>query len=444
MSNSAQGWALAEPLRNALSTRLGDPARRRGYFLSYCVGCLLGYVGYWFSWLKPGFPWGGPGDFVTFYTGASLLRSAHPQQLYDLTAQAILQVSLLRPYGWVLPNGLLPFVHPPFFAALVIPFTYLPMHIAFLIWNLVSFLLLLASIKLLLNHQGQRSLRNSLVVLMVVLAFFPIFQTLQEGQGSFLVLFGFTLAYLLIKRGSEGWAGFALALGLIKPQLVVVIALVLLFKRRWRALSALCGSSVLLTVVSWLLVGTQGIKGYFVLGRSVMAWNGNYGFSPTHMFNLRGTVYRLAGLWQSLGGPELPTWVLLLLTGVLSAAVLVVLLHFWKGTWAPQSVNFDLQFVMTLVAALLLAPYLHGHDLSLLVLAGFIAFSSLIRLGKEVRAQVAVGAGHCAFLASFFFGGVEGWVQVLAVALIVEMAYLAYVLRSSTIRGKATQMTSMS
>src|SRR5512147_120567 len=108
--------SILDPLKHFFAERFDDPIKSRRYFLAYCLGCCLGFCGYWFSRTSPGFPFGGPSDFTTFYTGALIIRSGNAQQLYDLITQAGVQKSLLLPYGWLFKDGLLPYIYPPFFA----------------------------------------------------------------------------------------------------------------------------------------------------------------------------------------------------------------------------------------------------------------------------------------------------------------------------------------
>jgi hypothetical protein len=422
---SKQLSAIFMSLCEALARRLDDRQYRRRYFLAYCLGCLLGYVGYWFSRASPGFPWGGPGDFTTFYTGALIFRSGHAQQLYDLAVQREIQDLLLRSHGWMFQDGLLPYVYPPFFAPLFIPLTFLPLSIAFHVWNLITLAFLLASVRLLLKDQDRCSSREFFTASLMVLAFFPVFESFYKGQSSFLVLFGLTYTYLLLKRGYDGRAGFALAVGLIKPQLVLVVALVLLIQRRRRAISAFVASSLLLSILCWILVGTQAISAYFSLSRSVMTWDGAFNFIPGRMPNLRGTIYRVADVFRLLSGAQPSTQAMLLTALALSFIVLIWIMHCWKGTWKPTAYRFHLQFAFTIIGTLLITPYIYGHDLSLVVLAGFLVFGALKRYGKADQAQAFLATGHIMALSPLFFGSIEGSAQVIMLALAAAMVWLS-------------------
>ncbi len=414
--------------RGRLADNSQEPRFRRYYF-ACCIGLLLAYVAYWFTDTTPGFPLGGPGDFATFITGALVLRSGQGHHLYDLVLQSKVQDALLRPSGWLFASGILPYIYPPHFAALLIPLTYLPLSLAFHVWNLVSFGFLLATIRLLLSCQKRTSNREFLATSIVVLAFFPVFQTFYLGQSTLIVLFGLTLTYVLLKRGFDGWAGLALAGCMIKPQLVIVLLIVMLVKRRWRVIFALAATGSALIALSGVLVGIQGIKEYASLSRSLVTWNGQYGLFPTRMANLRGTAYRLSQLFGVPATSQSVSWFVILVTATLSVLVLCFILYCYRGGWAPNHPTFDLKFALTIVGTLLLTPYLYGHDLSLLVLAGFIVFEALTRLNGEIQARRLITTGHAVFPFSFLFGRLEGWTQVITLFLLALLLYLGLTIR---------------
>lgn len=413
-----------------LRDKFSDTLVQRNYFLAYCIGCLIGYLGFWMANIAPGFTLGGPGDLVGFYTGALIARSGDSHQLYSLAHQTHVQQDLLRGYGWVFKDGLQPFINPPFYAALLIPLTYLHLGIAFHVWNLFSLACLFAAIKILLNQQSRRGSADFLYTSLIVFSFFPVFETFFNAQNSFLILLGFAGAYVLLKKNRDGLAGGALALCLIKPQLLLAAGLVLIFKKRWRALSVLGVFAALLLALSWAMVGLRGLRDYMSLSQTALSWDGSYGFWPGRMANLRGTVYRVAHVLKMNGGTQPDSSTLMSSTFILSVILLCLVCLVWRGKWNPRSPVFDLQIAYTIVATMLLAPHLNGHDLNLLVLAGFAVFNAFSEIDGKVDKRKLIAAGHIAFLFSFFFGSVEGWPQIIMITLVAAMIYLHMEIRS--------------
>ena len=408
--------------------RIKDPLIRRRYFIAYCLGCCLGFSGLWFSETRPGFPFGGPCVFTTYYTGALIIRSGNAQNLYDLPTQMNTQQSLLLPHGWQFQNGLLPYLYPPIFAALFVPITYIPLGFAFHVWNLISLLMLLASIKMLLNHQHYDSLRNFVFSSLAVLAFFPTFEVFLNGQASFLILFILAAVYIQLSRGREIWAGFAMGFVLLKPQLVLILALVALIQRRWRTLVSFVATAILLTSVSCAIVGMKGAIEYISLGKYIMGLNGSYGYSPTIMPNVLGSAFRFGLVFGILVGIKLPSWLLSATIGTLTTIVLYVFLFYCRGKELLKNAAFDIQYALILLTTLLISPYLFRHDLSLLVLAGFIIYAALVKIGNHMLANQIIAVGHLAMLLLSFMPP-EMCAQIIVFMLFGMLLFLGHLIR---------------
>lgn len=422
------GADAARRLRTVIGRALNDRARTRGWFLVYCMGIIVTFAMTIPTMTMPGFPLGGPGDFTIFYTAASIIRSGNGHYLYDLGLQAQVQQAFLLPHGWVFPDGVLPYNYPPFFAVIFIPLSFLPLAWAFPVWNMVNVTLILVSVKLLLRHQQRHSTRDFVVACLIVFAFFPVLEGLFKGQSSFLVLFTLTLTYLALKSRRDTVAGITLALGLFKPQLVLVIAAILLYRRRWRTAFAFSATTMLLLFVSYILVGINGMASYLGLVRQMASWNGVYSIHPTSMPNLRGLVYGFGDLYHAWFQTEISSATLGAITFLLSLLVFVWVLRIWKGPWNPTLPEFDLRLGLTVIAALLLSPHLYGHDLTLLVLVGFLLLNFFEHYSRSIQAHRMIGVGHIAFvLLSLLLPwtrGVPGQFQATALLLASSMVIL--------------------
>ena len=76
--------------------------------------------------------------------------------------------------------------------------------------------------------------REFWLTLLTILAFFPVWYCLLQGQDSILLLLLFALSFWLWRRGQDEAAGFVLALGLFRPQLVLPFVLVTFLGGRWK------------------------------------------------------------------------------------------------------------------------------------------------------------------------------------------------------------------
>lgn len=419
-----RGAGLARSVRQSLVRRPGSHGRSRRFFMAYCVAMILAYAILAPTTARPGFRLWGPGDFPAFYTAGHIIRDGNAHRLYDFSLQAQVQQAFLLSHGWTFAGGLLPYNYPPFFAPIFVPLSYLPLAWAFQVWSLVNIVLVLASTGLLLHVQKKRSRRDLATAGLVVLAFFPVFRGLYNGQTNFLILFVVTLSYLALKSKRDYLAGVTLALGLVKPQLVVVIAAMLLYHRRWRAVSAFGITGAVLLFISWMMVGVDGFISYVDLVRQMSNWDSIAGIYPAAMPNLRGTVYRLGQLYHTWSGTDLSPTMLRGVILLLSAAVFVLVLRTWKGPWNPTSPTFDRQFGQTVIGTLLVSPHLNGHDLTLLILVGFLVVSCFACQGRSAHAHRMIAVGHVTPALSLAALGSAGQAQVVALLLLVYMLIL--------------------
>jgi hypothetical protein len=177
-----------------------------------------------------------------------------------------------------------------------------------------------------------------------------------------------------------------LALLAFKPQTVLFFLLVLLLRREWRALAASAATGAVLLVLSFALVGAQGLIAYAQTLNQVAQWICTNGVHLEMHQSLRGLFVGLLVPRCSLGQSESAMAPALaqadLLANVLSLAVALSLLAIW-WRWRKaraDSPQFDLAFAATGLAALLASPYVHPQDLTQLVLT----LALVLRAGRAL------------------------------------------------------------
>ena len=407
-----------------VARRLSRPGRSRRFFLAYCAAIILVYAIFVPGAARPGFRVWGPGDFTAFYTAAHIIRAGDAHRLYDVSVQTQVQQTFLLPHGWIFSGGLLPYINPPFFAAFLIPLSFLPLAWAFHAWNILNITLILVTIELLLRRHQRSSSRDFVAACLVAFSFFPVLQALLNGQNSFLLLFVLALVYLALKSNRDHLAGVTLAGGLIKPQLVIVVAVMMVYRRRWRTVFAFSITSIGLLLASWMIVGTGGMTSYVELIRQ-MNRSGVYDPHPEVMSNLRGTVYRSGQLYHTWSETELPPVISGAVLLSLSAFVLALVLRMWKEPWNPTSPEFDLRFGQTVIGSLLLSPHLYDHDLILLILVGFLLANYYAHRARNAQVYGMIAAGHAILLISALAMGIVGKrAQIITFLLISLMIIL--------------------
>ena len=289
-------------------------------------------------------------DFPAIYAGARLVWE-NPTALYDLKQQALFEKAV----DPRLDDSTLAFAYPPITALLLMPLGWTSFTGAYLLMSLVSGTALLISLKLLreslqLNKQQFRWLKLTTV------CNYGVHVTFVLGQTSLIILLIFSLlvaaAYQRDSIRSGIWSGALF----LKPQLLVVPLLVLAVKRLWRALYMGLLVIGVSAVVSAFLVGEKGIADYIQIANRFSSAQSNLGTNPQDMHNLRALA-----LFVFQAPFATYFW------AVLFGLVLIVTALF--NFRLPQNkAILSTQWIVNLLAALLLSPHLHAHDLSLLVI----------------------------------------------------------------------------
>ena len=96
------------------------------------------------------------------------------------------------------------------------------------------------------------------MIVLVCFAAQPVLELLGSGQDSAFSLLVWVAGTRLILARRDVLAGFVFALGLCKPQLFVLVPVVLLLQRRYRSLAAWSSAAAVLALVSALRVVRGG------------------------------------------------------------------------------------------------------------------------------------------------------------------------------------------
>jgi hypothetical protein len=249
-------------------------------------------------------------DFSASYVAALVLRSGDGAQLYDQQVERARHLDLLPPGTTI--N--LPFITPPTTALLALPFTAFDPGTAFRVWSVVQLLLLVFAVWIAIRagpwpHDAGRSPR--VATLLLAVAGGGTYAFLLLGQIDGVTALGLAAAYAAWRRDRATTAGFwaGLAFAATKPHLAVGLAIWLIARRDWRALSGAGAGCAVVAALSFALVGPSGIGGFvsalgFALGNTpgastlgvpglVASWLGSGGFAT--VLGLVGSLLALAG-----------------------------------------------------------------------------------------------------------------------------------------------------
>ena len=291
------------------------------------------------------------GDWISFYTAGTLVRTGDVAHLYDASAQAAVQHELFgsisRTMGYPLP----------LFVALVFaPFTRLSFVASYLVWLGVNVAAL--AVLLRLSWRWLEAIPMAVrAVFLVCAVSVTALGVLMQGQVDLFVLGGFAGCYALLRAGRPFTAGSVLALALFKPHLLAGVVLLLLVKRQWRAIAGLAAAGVPLLLGPALLLGPHLLVDQVRLMLSYTNTATDYDVSAAMMINIRGTVTSLTGSSN--------VWLWLPLLALIAAVAFAVAVRVWLARPAAEAQSWALAFTLPL----LYSPHIHMQSVVLLVAA---------------------------------------------------------------------------
>jgi Glycosyltransferase family 87/Glycosyl transferase family 2 len=349
------------PRRAARFVRLGYAAAA-----GVGVGSFLFWTIYWFSFVRGNLR--GP-DFFNFYAAARLYVTQGGAAVYDIAMQrtAELQITGADPSRFVV----LPYFHPPYYTLLIAPLALLDYRNAYYAMAAVNVVLIAVLAVILLRTSVRIRGRGWLVAAAMIAGFFPLFVTVLQGQSDLVVLVPLAGAYAAWAGGNRRLAGGLSALALTKPQLLLLIPILFVARRSWSALVAFAAVLAGLGVVSVIAFGVGPVTSYLT---SVGTWAITGRLPNTHQLVYTDpAIYSLRNILEAVpGGGKVVAFVILIILLALVALSL---------SWRPDKPRLD--FALAIAASLVLSPHQNVHDLSLLVIPGFVLAD--LALGGELR-----------------------------------------------------------
>jgi hypothetical protein len=321
-------------------------------------------------------------DFSSVYVGAQIVAEGRGAQLYNLEVQRSRMDADLLPYR---RYNLLPYVYPAYVAVLLSPLAHLSLSKAFLFWAFLNFAIT-AWIARRLIWDRFVTPRLRLAVLIAFLTWVPLQLTLGHSQMGLLCALGFTEALTLLEARKFWQAGCWLALGLMKPQLLVLPLLSLVLWRCWRTLASFATVVLIILGLSFAKLGLW-ISAYLRFLAVFNRGGAHVSVYPTAMQNWRGLVSLL------LGTDLVAQWFLALLT--IASIGLAVFVSFPSSDSSELPPDWQARFAVAICLGILASPYLYGHDWVIALPALIVLFSQAERLSsvfdRRERAPTILG-----------------------------------------------------
>ncbi|MEK7572227.1 MAG: glycosyltransferase family 87 protein [Patescibacteria group bacterium] len=323
-------------------------------------------------------------DFRAFYTGGLLIRHGVQEDFYNLQTQYDWQHML---FPSLEKSKLYPFFNPPFVALGYSLLTFFPLVAAYTLLSIINALIFLLCCFFLFKKIDKN--RQSFFAIFILL-FLPVYIVFAQGQSSFMLLLGLILSWFYFKKNKPFLAGVSLAFLIIKPQLLLLPVLLLLWKRQWRALLGIVSVGVLLFILSWVLIGWTGLVQYSQLLLASSSMGEQYGIHPMVQPTIRGFM-QLVFLTPFLQDIWIP-----LSIGIIG----VIILSFWgwRGKWQPTGDRFDRQWGILVIAMILGSLHTNYQDLVLLLFPFVVWLNSI-----KSQTRLFIAGGIINFLFLLFF-----------------------------------------
>lgn len=337
----------------------------------------------------------GGADFKIYLTAAGIVEKGQSDKLYSFAMQMDMQKKLYP--VWPITIGPLPYNHPAAEALLYLPLAGLDNVTAYDRWLLFNVFLLLLSFWML---KAELTALNREIVLPPVLwaaAYFPVIMGFFLGQDAIVMLFLYSLFFVLSRRGHDHWAGLAVGLCTFKPHLALPFAfLFFLCRRRWSGLLGFILGGIAMGAFSLAMVGMNGMKEFIALN----AWTQEHNpwlFNARLMPQIRGLVQTVLQNWLSYR--QTVAMVLLISLFFLGWAALLML-RLPKSDLLQKRDSLVLEFAFCMIVTILVSYHLYPYDMSMLLVPVLLLINQLLAGERKIRSTVwtIIPAFVCLFL----------------------------------------------
>lgn len=284
-------------------------------------------------------------DFLHFYTIGRVALLGDRSRLYDSVRQHELQVELVPASA---PDAFIP-IYPPQAALVFAPLAWLSFPHAAIAWALVT-IAVYAFVVYVASACVRRDGHGGLIAAAAA-GFPPFWNLVLHGQSTTIPLFAFAAAWMLLERRREFRAGLALGLIAIKPQLGLVVAVVVLASRNLPLLAGIVLSVAVQLLLSMAVFGPGVIADYVGVLQRMPELTTLLEPKPYQLHSIRAVTNLL------------PSWLGLSLWLVTGAVVTGYTVRLWRGS-QPLAIRIG----ALVLATVLVCPHLTIYDATLLAL----------------------------------------------------------------------------
>lgn len=292
------------------------------------------------------------GDFILFWAASSQILHGHFLDIYNTAAhEAAMQSGqfLNHPYK-------LPFLYPPPMLLFIWPLAFFTYTISYILWALSAPIITAKTLNLLCKNWS-----------IAAFAFFsPQFiVSLLTGQNGLLITLILTIGiFYLIKK--PFLSGLILGLLVIKPHVVFLVPLCLIFSRKWRVVAGIATSASFLIILSYCVFSLETWKRFFEYSHVMQ----NSILHDVYLCQIFITVF---GFLSVHGLPFIEAfWIQITFSLIVVAYVLYN---------TVKSKNIYNNVILSLAASPLCTPYLLHYDLTYMLIPAIWIINTALRTG---------------------------------------------------------------
>jgi len=322
-------------------------------------------------------------DFGHYWITSNLLQDGHNVWAWDKNTQ--------NDYIRIAKEHNITIIVPPFqssgFFVLVRPIMTLPFFHSVYLALFIGNILLFYSIWLLMRIcKSKLTLEDVAMASFLIFSFWPLREQVHQMQPNFLSLFFLILSLFLIKNKRMLLAGLFLGLAIQTREYLGVMALLLIYKKNWKAIAGVAISFILLKGIAISLFGIKCEISYWAhiyetFGRQIHLSINNYSFAAAVC---RFTEPYLA---RSVSNILVILGLLLFLATALS--------------WIRKSKgDVLLEYALFVLLSFLVCPWIHNHHLVVLYIPVLIIWFKLSDNGSLklywlfIAAYLLMGIGY--------------------------------------------------
>ena len=352
-------------------------------------------------------------DFLPSYVAGHFARTGEFAKMYDRVAFCDMQTRIIEEANLEMDGRYGAGLNPPHFALLYAPLSALPYRTAAGVWLAINIVLLAASLALLVRIVPGDRLTKGLVPLLL-LASMPFCQAMGHQQNTFLSLLTLTTAVTFWRSRSAFVAGLTIGLLFYKPQLALVVSIVLVADLGWRAALGL-GTAGMVTFLVTMVFMPGALSEYLHTLPLNVEWIQN---QPRYNWARQATFM---GFWRMWGPPHAAR----ILWGAGAAAFAGALIVAFVRS--RRAASPDRLIAATIAATPLLLPYFMDYDLLLLAVPAVLMAREALLQGGATTLTVAqrwtTRAWVALYLWAYLNPGLSGTLRVsLTVPLLACVA----------------------